>query len=210
MACVLLDVDGVAADFHGALLDQLRRPREPIPAINGSILPQLTEEEQYRARELMADSMFWDDLPVISGSREAVGKLRAAGHHVVWTTSPWAACPEWFDVRCRWLYHNFQSGIEDIIVGQRKELIAGDLLVDDVVGNVERWAVARRRATSILFGTPYNEQDLWRPRADWSLLGDLLPVVCQLINCGAPDSEIEDLYATFLPENLIDPEDGPR
>lgn len=154
---IYLDMDGVLADFEHAVLragiegphDYVQRERETWT---------FTEQERdERVRELMADSMFWRNLPVMAGARELLAVAHSlAGQHLFVLT----ALPSNEKTRnmvayekTAWMAHALGFPPTNVITCQRTEkrlhAAPGSILVDDLHKNCDEWAAAG--GTTIFF-----------------------------------------------------------
>ena len=153
---ILLDVDGVVADFTGHLL-KLAAPRlHPIDITDWNFFQFLTDNEARCARMLLDTSKFWETQPLIPGAEAGVAEFRAAGHDVVFVTSPWPSCKEWGYVRREWLKRHFGDAAPVIVTGA-KEYIEGGIFIDDRPETVRAWRTAHgATGVALLFDAPYN------------------------------------------------------
>ena len=96
------------------------------------IYPTLTEEEVYRP---IYEPEIWEKLSPRPTSVEYLGKLIEEGHDVlIVTASVYQTLPAKMD----WLFANFPFlSWENVIITRRKQLIRGDVLIDDGVHNLE-------------------------------------------------------------------------
>lgn len=133
---VLLDVDGPCADLVGHAIAVARLPITPDDHVNYDDLPRYPG-----VRELFGDYAFWQSLPVVAGAIAGVDRIRTAGHEVVFVTAPWRYCRGWADARRDWLASYFAARAADVIVAERKELVRGDVLIDDRPETLESWVL---------------------------------------------------------------------
>lgn len=152
---VLLDCDGVLADFAGALLSWAG------PAFSRS---QLTETDliqslglEHRQEEFDAvasEPGFCESLPILEGAQDFVESLRSFTSEIIVVTSPYSAAKLWTFERLRWLEKHFAITKHDVIFAKRKELIRGDILIDDFPKNVKPFA--ERGGHALLIDQPWN------------------------------------------------------
>lgn len=184
---VLLDCDGVLADFLGAFLHGVEmRTRDRIPPSDVTTW-DITSSAcfgRYAPRDIEA---FWDkvcvpgfcaNIPVISRAREGVAALKEiADVHVV--TTPYRGNDTWEEERVWWLREYFGISSDRVHFAADKSKFAGDVFVDDKYENVEAWAryqLARaypKRPQAFLWTTPTNlsapHPDGWYVRTNsWS------------------------------------------
>jgi len=167
MRDLLLDVDGVCADFSGALISAVGSDLKVENVTRWDILGLFTIEQRELAYDYLADPEFWRSLPVIEGAEEGVPVLEVT-HNILWVTSPWASCEGWEDARRAWLNEHFNMDEKGQPYHPRsdKENIAGDAMIDDKPSNVEKWAAAHPKGKAYLFDAPYNRDFDW-PRITW-------------------------------------------
>jgi 5'-nucleotidase len=159
MRRLVLDVDGVLADFVGHTLTLL-----------GPIAPQggrnafttwdfVTTLEPHVADHCIRGwrQQGWcRSIPPIDGAVEAVKQIRQAGVEVVYATSPMRNAPHWVEERFAWLAHHFDADADHVALVHNKALIPGTVMVDDKPENVEAWARTYPSASTFLWSAPYN------------------------------------------------------
>lgn len=168
MKTVLLDCDGVMADFVGHLRNLL--------AQRGHVIGEVVEYDFLRgfgevvgniARELLKDPETWRTLPAYDEAIDGVDRIQ---HHarVAVVTSPWLSCREWTHARHAWLRREFDIEARDVIVTSAKELVRGDGFVDDRPETVEAWRLAHG-AHGFVMDRPYNRNSHSHiPRFSWA------------------------------------------
>lgn len=172
----LIDIDGVCADFANALIDAIKPAVSKEDMIEWDILDAyFTAEERRRATQLLAQSEFWANLPVVDGAKDAISHLRLIGHTFEWVTSPWISCADFESARTSWIEQMFGGG-ERIQFRADKEKVDGDRLIDDKPDNVEKWQKAHRKGKAFLFRTQFNQGFNWPYIMEngWQDLGKIL------------------------------------
>ncbi len=108
--------------------------------------PGLTWEQVYA---IPMRPGFWDTVDPIPGAAEALERLIKAGHEVlIVTATPFASVPE----KTAYLFRHFPFLTWDqVVITGRKQLIKGDVLIDDGVHNLEGGAYRK-----ILMTAPHN------------------------------------------------------
>lgn len=142
---ILVDVDGVQADFVGGYLELVRRTtgRKHIHAdvkqysIAASL--GLTAEEQASVEAKVTARGFVANLAPLPGAAEGLRQLRRLGR-VVACTSPWPRSRYWHSEREDWLIDHMGFTSRDIIFAHDKQHVRGRALVDDKGDNVVKWA----------------------------------------------------------------------
>jgi 5'(3')-deoxyribonucleotidase len=90
------------------------------------------------------------NLSVLPGAKSFVAELRKRGE-VVFVTSPYTAVRGWCDDRLAWLGQHFDAKPADVVFCKRKELVRGDVLIDDSLANVNAFG-----QHALLFNQPWN------------------------------------------------------
>ena len=164
---ILLDIDGVCADF---------------------ITPCLAAIKTYTGQEYTADAIDdWDimkalcipgtdagaiyksmqvpglclNIPVYEGAVAGVKRLRELGE--VWAvTSPFGGS-HWMHERDQWLIEKLGFNKDDIlhVRSNTKHGITGDFLIEDKTSTLVKWCAHHPKGQGILFRRSYNERDGW-------------------------------------------------
>lgn len=146
MGTILLDVDGVCADFTGRVRALVREVGGFMkwPVVEWDFIKALDKDVREHVEERLSCASTWneDNLGPIDGAGSAVIAFRKAGHRVVFVTSPWASCHEWAHVRTEWLHRFMGAEASDVIPARAKELVRGDVFIDDKPQNVAAWREA--------------------------------------------------------------------
>jgi len=179
---ILLDQDGVLADFEGGFYAAWTARQHEFPAIplEARRVFHLVAEYPPDLSELVMETYsapgFFRDLKPIPGALDAIRDLLELGHDVRICTAPinqYRNCvPEKFEWVERHLGHEFTSRI---VLTKDKTLVHGDVLVDDkpeVTGGIKPfWQ-------HIVYDQPYNRH-VAGPRLTWAnwreVLGKISP-----------------------------------
>uniref|UniRef100_A0A4X2KS30 5',3'-nucleotidase, mitochondrial n=1 Tax=Vombatus ursinus TaxID=29139 RepID=A0A4X2KS30_VOMUR len=139
---VLVDMDGVLADFEGGFLKKFRAryPDKPYIALEdrrgfwvsdqyGQLRPELSE----KAISIWESKNFFIELEPLPGAVEAVKEMaRLENTDVFICTSPikkYKYCP---NEKYAWVEKHFgQEFLEQIVLTRDKTVVSGDLLIDD-------------------------------------------------------------------------------
>lgn len=140
---LLLDCDGILADFVGATLRELRslsgRTFSADEVSSWEIFRSLPDEmERYRGDvygRLGAEGGCYS-IPLLDGAVDGVGSLRDLADVVV-VTAPFKDSLTWQHERERWLRKHF--GLINVVHAIAKERVHGDIFVDDKPSNVREW-----------------------------------------------------------------------
>lgn len=154
---VLLDVDGVLADF----LEAARRVTGlPLEGQEYDVFKPLTVVQRVAAWEKIVQPGVVSGMQPMPGALAAVQALEGmADVHVVTTAPDVAVFPfaiHWHRERLEWLHRVFGIEADRVTFTKQKHLVRGDVFIDDRPQNVRRWARANPEKRAILFGAPYN------------------------------------------------------
>ena len=169
MATVLVDMDGVIADWGGAYgqsLDAHGLPAAAIPRHHEQTTFDLhhgrTPEEIEIIRKVMIEEGFYARLEHIDGAKKALKAIAKRGHDVRIVTSPWVSNPTCASDKLNWVAKHYGSHwAARVVITTDKTLVRGDYLIDDkpeVKGvQVPTWQ-------HVLFDQPYNRHITEKPR----------------------------------------------
>jgi 5'-nucleotidase len=157
--CILIDQDGVLADFEDRFY-QIWKERGPCPPIDPSRRKQFYAQYDYPKEhfnfgmEIMAEPGFFLDMKPIDGAIEAVKAMASSGHELFICTSPlddYRFCvPEksaWVE---KYLGPEF---VKKMIFTKDKTMVSGDILIDD---RPDITGVMSPVWQHIIFDAPYN------------------------------------------------------
>lgn len=164
---VLLDVDGVLADFVGAYLDILSTEigvfakRELITEFDIGKSLGLSRDESARVKRAIGNrEQLARKLDVYPGAIEGVARLaEIADVYIV--TSPWNSNPTWCHDREHWLREHFGIPHSRVVHTSAKYLCRGDFLVDDKTDTLGKWQAENPLGTAVQWKTPHNRRDEW-------------------------------------------------
>jgi 5'-nucleotidase len=178
LGVVLVDQDGVLADFEQGLLDSFRARHPGAPFIALADRRGFYAREQYPAQwakaidTIVRSEGFYRDLPAIEYASAALAEMLTAGHDVFLCTSPLTGSRWCLPEKLAWIErHLGPAWLRRTIITPDKTLVGDRLkpcvLVDDrpaITG------VASPPWTQVLFDAPYN-RGAHGPRlsswADW-------------------------------------------
>jgi 5'(3')-deoxyribonucleotidase len=165
---VLVDVDGVLADFQNAVLQlvnyEVGGAHEPADVTEWSIKNALglTDAQWSWVCDRIELPGFAFHLEPYPGAVEAVLKL-AKCSEVYFVTSPWASSVTWTHDRTQWLRKYFGKTLGPrVIHTAHKSLVAGDVLIEDKMSNAAEWGRAGEAVSwqgdrfAVLWDRPYN------------------------------------------------------
>jgi len=181
MKTLLLDVDGVIADFHKATENGmmkyfgLRPAREwtewDIAKMDwkhwrNDLLRGTRDDHQEMLRTTWNQERFCASIPEYEGAVEQVKELSKI-FDVYFVTSPMVTNPTWVYERSEWLIKKFGKDLgKKVVHTHYKELIDGDIFVDDKMQHVKDWWSYKfirdgygSSYSACLMGRPYNAKD---------------------------------------------------
>lgn len=167
---VLVDCDGVLSDFDGALISAINNKitdAEVRQLGEWDILKLFNKEEAKKAESLLEEDTFWRYLPVRPASITGIEKLRSKNCEIVFVTAPYKSCKTWADARRYWLKYYFDAKDDEIIITSRKDLVFGNVFIDDKISMVEKWKEQWKQydsSLSILCETRTNFKSEYYPR----------------------------------------------
>ena len=174
---ILIDMDGVIADFDGEFL---KRWRERHPDKLYFPLEQRTEfyvKDQYPeelkplVEEILLEPTFFRDMMPIAGAQAALTEMDALGLDVFICTSPFSTYQNCVLEKYQWV-DNFlgTQWVNRIILTRDKTLVKGDILIDDkpqVTGvEVPSWE-------HVIYDRPYN-RGVDKRRLTWATWREVL------------------------------------
>lgn len=148
---ILLDCDGVLADFVTASLELHGKTFEDANVDKWDYFHDwgVTDREFF---EPMGYD-FWANIEPFPWAQDLLNVL--SKHEVTICTAP-ILNPECFAAKAEWINKHFDIPFQNIMIGKKKWLMAGNgILVDDSEKNIEKFRAAGGRA--YLFPQPYNE-----------------------------------------------------
>jgi 5'(3')-deoxyribonucleotidase len=181
---ILLDCDGVAADFAKALCRPLTRAtgkiHEPEDLTQYNYLGTLPQEARNEVIKAITEEGFCSNIEAFPDARAGIASLGEAGN-ITWVTSPWNT-PTWVSERTRWIAEHFGKNGKNVIVTNPSALKAkvdGDMLVEDLQETLVSWLKAHPFGIGVLKTQPHNKADKLRhPRivraSDWGLIRRLV------------------------------------
>jgi 5'(3')-deoxyribonucleotidase len=166
MMRALLDVDGVLADFPSgvqAFCNQYGRTKgSPSFSLETAKEHDLLkawdiEHMQKRLDQHMIDTDFARHMPVYPGAQDFVESLKSVADVII-VTARYRAVPTWTHAREAWLVEHFEIDPGNIVFAKRKELVAGNFLLDDKLRNIDAWRNAwGHQGAAVVFDRPWNQ-----------------------------------------------------
>lgn len=154
---ILIDMDGVTADLVAywiSLINRYYGEKLKVEDVNDWHVHRCTENAtKEQVEEFLRDPGFFLHLKPIPFAVQTIQALMDRGHDVVFVTH----CKHGHEDKRLWIARHLPGfPMENIIFVERKELINGDVLLDDGVHNLEAWQREHPNGIAVCFDTPYN------------------------------------------------------
>lgn len=117
---------------------------------------------------------FCGNLPVCPGAVEGFEMVSKRNVDIFIVTSPYIGNPTWHSERDKWLLRNFCVKPSNIVHTQTKQIVHGDLFVDDKPDNVQVWGDRGRNMSAFLWDTHHNQASKLPRLSSWEELDSLL------------------------------------
>jgi 5'-nucleotidase len=135
---ILVDMDGVLADFDGSIKSIWKRfhPNKSLVDIYNRktyyLADSMPESSKNLVSEIYTSQNFFLFLPIIDGSKEALEYLISHGHTVRICTSPIKEYRHCVSEKFAWVErHLGEEWIKRLIITKDKTFVRGDILIDD-------------------------------------------------------------------------------
>lgn len=154
---ILLDMDGVMVEHSAMFMRWLNRDNgtnHRYEDIAGFDYPNLSADERRQVMRYWHKRDLYDSHPPEPGCLEAIEDLRRR-HRVVAVTSPMDGHVH---SKFTWLRRTGGFAKKDIVIAGDKDLVGGDVLLDDRIRNLEEAAAKGREA--VCYDRPWNQE--WR------------------------------------------------
>jgi len=150
---ILLDIDGVLADFVGATLALFGRQEVSVDRWNFHTQLGMTSNEMWNRID-GAGHDFWADMPKLPWADELVEMLIRSGLTTILCTSP-SLSDGCNSGKVAWIRKNFPQFHRQFMITPCKHLLRGDfVLIDDSDDNVKKFR--QNSQPAILFPQPWN------------------------------------------------------
>ncbi len=177
---ILVDMDGVLADFERGFLEKYRKqyPDKPYVLLeerrNFQVKDDYSEELQPLVKAIYQSPGFIRSLPPIAGGLEALCEMAVLGHDLFICTSPLSQYDPCVVEKYHWVdEHLGRDWIKKIILASDKTLIRSDILIDD---KPEIKGIATPCWEHILYTQPYNQHVPSKRRLTWQNWKEVLRV----------------------------------
>lgn len=163
---ILLDVDGVLADFIGLALSEINRITWPLgkafgraAVVKRDMITALgLEDNRQEIESVFCELGFATRIEPIDGAVAGIKALAEAGNNIFAVTAPMPGSVSWTYERDKWLIDHFKIHPREVlhVRSYAKHLVTGDVFVDDDPDTVRRWAATNPDCLAVLFGQPHN------------------------------------------------------
>lgn len=163
---ILLDIDGVAANFiEGCrpIVEKMLGRRVKHDDVDQFMIEKALGLTEAQTAELYAHVMsegWCRALPAYAGAKEAVAEMRAHAT-VVPVTAHFFSSKHWVYERDEWILEHLGIPKTDVVHTHRKFQIDGDALIDDKVSHLSAWRHRHPNGKAVLLKRKYNERDGW-------------------------------------------------
>lgn len=176
---ILLDMDGVIADFEKGFLRiwQEKHPEKlyiPLEERNSHfIVDQYPKEYKDLINQIMAGAGFFLSLEPVDGSIQSINEIQAMGIEIFICTTPLSEYKNCVLEKYEWVEkHLGFEWTKKIILTKDKTLIKGDYLIDDqpqITGvEVPSWE-------HIIYDLPKNRLEKTKSRLSWQNWKNIIP-----------------------------------
>lgn len=136
---ILVDVDNVLEDLNTAWVNAVNakygtsvQPEEIVDWEIQKFFPTLSRTQVFSP---LHTKELWENLVPLDGSQEYLQRLMDDGHKIVIVTS---AHPDTIPYKYKFLIKYFpRLSFKDVIISSQKQLVCGDVLIDDAPHNLE-------------------------------------------------------------------------
>jgi 5'-nucleotidase len=170
---VLVDMDGVLADFDQEIVNRLRARHPHIPILADRTNFYFSHDYPEHAdviRAMSDEEGFFDSLPMVNGALDGWQRILDGGYLPRICSSPIRTNPHSKKEKLGWLEKNFAPVfgswvVEQAIITREKEKYPGIALIDD---RPEINNAAKAAWQHIIFDHPYNQDSLQPRLYGWS------------------------------------------
>lgn len=156
---LLIDVDGVLADFVGGVRRTLNLPADWAPTRFELQQDPLVGPRWKELCAAIAEPGWCLGLHEFADTyADLCFKLITNGHEVQFVTSPWKSSPHWVAERTEWLQAFFGPDAR-VVFTSEKHLVKGDWLIDDKPEHVDAFRATYRPASLVAASYNQHRQD---------------------------------------------------
>ena len=163
---ILVDVDGVSCDLISKVLDKLN-DRNHTNYCHDDITTWdfftsgttiFSENDLNVIRDIFCEEGLTKNISVMPGLLNALEKVAADGHEIIWVTAPWKLSKTWVYDRTIWIEKELGHISKKIVFTWNKELVEGDIIIDDNPEFIKKWEAVPMNCNGrgLLFKAPWN------------------------------------------------------
>lgn len=159
---VLLDIDGVAANFIAGCLPivkEITGREHAHDDVNQWLVEKALGLDEHETKELydrIVQPGWVRALPAYEGVKEGIARIREfAEVHPV--TAHFWSCSHWVYEREAWILEHLGIPAADVIHTHAKHRVTGDVLVEDKPTTIVKWLEHHPKGIGVLMRRPYNE-----------------------------------------------------
>lgn len=180
---ILIDIDGVMLNTQEALLKRLNKKygtRYTLENVTNYTWFENVYKNINPWAELEYESFWQEEVSLIDGAKKAFWTLYNNGYAIYFVSASNPFNPAlrqklWRLSRLLDLPLDCLS--KRTVITQYKELIVGDVLIDDCAENIHKWNMASStRRLGLLFGQQWNKDNEYNlyPHTSWTEIGDII------------------------------------
>lgn len=158
---ILIDCDGVLSDFNHSCVN-LINDKLGLNHTTDDIKTWDTfkhfgvKEQEHILDNAINNENFCKNMPVLPGAKQAVERLRRDYGDVYVVTAHHKA-QMWVFERTHWLEHHFGITRSHLVYTHAKEVVKGDVLIEDSAKNLTKWTREFDKGIPILWDRSYNQ-----------------------------------------------------
>ena len=153
-------MDGVLVDVQGHIIELRKKNTPTLSDITEWNMCNIFPEGNGVYHYFNLPYIFSDAKP-IEGAIEAYTKLLDAGHEIVLCTVVPFDSHNGLHQKITWAKNHLPNFDHNIIATHRKDLVRGDVIIDDKIENIEMWKKMNPNKPAILFPRPWNKAKDW-------------------------------------------------
>jgi 5'(3')-deoxyribonucleotidase len=139
---ILIDMDGVLCDYNGTLVASGLVRAEELTAERWW-QTDLEEDRLRQLDDLVHQPGFFQEMAPMPGSLEALDQLLDDAHDL-WIVSQAPGFPQAFAEKYAWILEHCPRMRDNVVLCRSKELVTGDVLIDDSLSILTSWSHGRR------------------------------------------------------------------
>ncbi len=161
---ILLDIDGVIADFVTPVVRYINEltgydyKNEDVTEWDIAKCLKLAPRQSSQLDEYIRTENFCLMLSGYAGADEALGGLRELAD-VYAVTAPFKNSPFWMPERARWLADRAGFDLNKVVFASEKQVCAGDVLIDDKCSTLVTWMQHHPKKRTVLLNQTWNKGD---------------------------------------------------